>query len=72
MIEMIYPIHYLIHNNKARYCSNVDVVTKDARKDIVITVGIQFWVGFGGFQNAVSRKRVVRYGWVEKTLKSHG
>ena len=49
------------------YIGVIGRLTKMLEIEIVITVGMQFRVGFGGSQNAVYRKCVTRCGWVGKT-----
>ena len=49
------------------YIGVIGRLTKMLEIEIVITVGMQFRVGFGGSRNAVCRKCVTRCGWVGKT-----
>ena len=51
------------------YIGVIGRLTKMLEIEIVITVGMQFRVGFGGSRNAVYRKCVTRCGWVGKKLK---
>ena len=54
----------MIHRRVGRLTKLLEIV-------IVVTVGMQFRVGFGGSEMHVYRKRVARCGWVGKNLKKY-